>query len=201
MGPIFGHQHGLHLACQFKFAPQGLLLQCLQGQRSVSQSNHQNVRQGDEEIQVLDNGTHPSHVLRRVAGEHHSDGRIVLMDGHDHVVGMLIRPQRTSQAYAVQVQGFEKLRGLTVGPIPLGAFGHHQPPRGTVELGRVKHQAIDAQVCLQRVYIPRHQGLLRRLGIDGLGHLQQRLELEIPQIKLFPQLALSGVGHGVFRLG
>ena len=95
------------------------------------ESNHQNVRQGDQEIQVLDNGTHPSHVLRRVARKHHGDGRIVLMDGHDHVVGMLIRPQRTSQAYAIQVQGFEKLRGLTVGPIPWvpsATINRHEAP-------------------------------------------------------------------------
>ena len=60
MVPRTRQQHGLHLPCEFELPSQGLLFQVPGHHVPVAPRHHQDVRQGDQKIQVLDHGTDPS---------------------------------------------------------------------------------------------------------------------------------------------
>ena len=85
MVPRLWQQHRLHLAGQFELTPQRFLLQAALHHLVVASCHHQDVGEGDQEIEVLDHRTYAPVVVRGVAGQHHRNRLVVLVDGHHHV--------------------------------------------------------------------------------------------------------------------
>ena len=131
--PALGQQHRLHLAREFQLPAQRLLLQVSAVHLTVATRHHQDVGQRHKEIQVFHHRADAPRI-RGVPRQHHRDGLVVLVDGHHHVRGVLVRVHGACQSNAVQVQGLKKGRRPGGRPRRTGAFRHEQRPALTVQV-------------------------------------------------------------------